>query len=135
MQIRDISTFIIIILFFFGFAGCQEQNKPIMGFETGYYLNHNDTVKYVGMKVCAECHVQEYQSYIQTGMGQSFDFATKEKSASAIHADSLIYDDVLDLYLQPVWDADTMKVREFRLNNQDTVYNSTERVDYVVGSG
>ena len=133
--VRNISTFILLIVLFFVLAGCQEQNKPVTGFETGYYLNHNDTVQYVGMKVCAECHVHEYQSYIQTGMGQSFDFATKEKSASAIHVDSLIYDEVLDLYLQPFWDADTMKVREFRLSNQDTVYNRVERVDYVVGSG
>ena len=41
------------------------------------YLNHNDTVKYVGKEECRMCHSEIYDSYMQTGMGQSFHFAVK----------------------------------------------------------
>lgn len=119
----------------FAALACKENNVAVQGLETGFYLNHNDTVEYVGMHICAECHPLIYQSYMKTGMGLSFDFATKEKSASVIHRDSLIYNDVLDIYLQPFWKGDTMQVREFRLKGSDTIYQRIENVDYVVGSG
>ena len=41
------------------------------------YLNHNDTVKYVGKEECRMCHSEIYDSYMQTGMGLSFHFAVK----------------------------------------------------------
>ena len=47
------------------------------------YLNHNDTVRYVGKEQCRMCHAEIYDSYIQTGMGKSLNFATKEYSALA----------------------------------------------------
>ena len=46
-----------------------------------YYLNHNDTVKYVGMNECKACHYDIYESYIQTGMGKSFSSALKVSSS------------------------------------------------------
>ena len=45
------------------------------------YLNHNDTVKYVGKEQCRLCHAEIYDSYVQTGMGRSFNHAIKEHSA------------------------------------------------------
>ena len=114
---------------------CAEDKPEVIGLNTGYYLNHNDTVKYEGMDVCKECHFMVYETYMQTGMGLSFDFATKTKSASVIGEDSILYDKFKDFYYKPFWDDSTLKVREFRLQGKDTVHSREELVNFVVGSG
>ncbi|GBL35126.1 hypothetical protein EMGBS15_07210 [Filimonas sp.] len=37
---------------------------------------------YVGMETCRSCHSTIYDTYIQTGMGQSWGLANKAKSAA-----------------------------------------------------
>ena len=51
------SIFLILFLFACERGGVVEYNQ---------YLNHNDTVKYVGKEQCKNCHVDIYNSYIQT---------------------------------------------------------------------
>ena len=46
------------------------------------YRNLHDTVKYVGMQACQSCHQETYESFMKTGMGQSFDHATPQKSSA-----------------------------------------------------
>ena len=41
------------------------------------YLNHADSVSYVGIETCMQCHYDIYETYIETGMGKSFSLATK----------------------------------------------------------
>ena len=66
------------------------------------YLNHHDTVKYVGMNECKACHYEIYNSYIQTGMGRSFSSAIKTKS-SLPESPEIIYDSIKDLSYMPLW--------------------------------
>ena len=47
-----------------------------------HYDNHVDSVAYVGMKTCATCHQDKHQTFIHTGMGLSFDSATRQKSSA-----------------------------------------------------
>jgi tetratricopeptide (TPR) repeat protein len=99
------------------------------------YLNHSDTARYVGINTCRQCHQDIYNTYIQTGMGQSFDHATKDKSAARFDDHKVIYDKYSDFYYHPYWQGDSMKILEFRLEGKDTVYKRIETVDYVIGSG
>jgi tetratricopeptide (TPR) repeat protein len=99
------------------------------------YLNHNDTVKYVGINTCKQCHIEIYESFIKTGMGQSFDVASKLKSAAKQSKHAVVYDSFSDFYYQPFWENDSFKILEFRLQRGDTIYKRTETVDYVIGSG
>lgn len=99
------------------------------------YLNHHDTVKYVGKMQCASCHNDIYQSFMQTGMGQSFAPATKQKSAAQFGNHKPVYDKTNNMYYYPFWVADTMYIAEFRLNGKDTTHKRIERVDYIIGSG
>src|SRR5687767_2190760 len=98
------------------------------------YLNLSDTVGYVGMQTCRSCHEDVYRTFIKTGMGQSFFFATKEKSAADFNGD-VVYDSVKNFYYRPFWKEDSLFVQEFRLEEKDTVYNRTEPISYIVGSG
>lgn len=109
---------------------CSLPNAPL-----NVYLNHHDTVKYVGKMQCASCHNDIYQSFMQTGMGQSFAPATRQKSVANFNNHKPVYDKFNNMYYYPFWVADTMFIAEFRLSGKDTIYKRIERVDYIVGSG
>ena len=102
---------------------------------TNTYLNLNDSAKYVGINTCKLCHQDIYNSFMQTGMGKSFDLASKNKSSAKFDKHYLVYDKNLDLYYHPFWDMDSLKIMEFRLEKKDTTYKRIEKVDYIVGSG
>lgn len=116
-------------------SSCNFTDKKNHEVIWGRYLNHADSVSYVGKEACRECHLQNYTTYLTTGMGLSFDTANPTKSASVIGPDSILYDAYKDLYYQPFWKGDTMKIREFRKLNGKVVYERIETVNYVVGSG
>lgn len=99
------------------------------------YLNHSDSAHYVGMEQCRLCHQNIYNTFIETGMGKSFDHATKQKSAAKYDKHTVVYDRFQDFYYHPFWDNDSLKILEFRLKGKDTIYKRIEKVDYIVGSG
>ena len=99
------------------------------------YLNHNDTVKYVGIQTCRSCHNEIYQTFIKTGMGSSFDVASKSKSAADFSVHQVVYDAFKNLYYHPFWKNDSMYIMEYRMDGKDTIHQRTERVSYIVGSG
>jgi tetratricopeptide (TPR) repeat protein len=99
------------------------------------FLNHDTTVHYVGKETCRSCHGDIYNSYIQTGMGQSFAPATKSKSAAKFNHQKPVYDKKLGLYYLPFWIGDSMFIKEFGLDGKDTIHQRIERVDYIIGSG
>lgn len=127
---------ILFLLLFFSCDNTPEARKTgTTPKDTLLYLNHADTARYVGMHTCRLCHQDIYNTFIQTGMGQSFAGATKEKSA-ADFGRSLIYDKYSDFWYKAFWGKnDSLYFKEFRLVKRDTVYQRTERCDYIIGSG
>ena len=103
--------------------------------EKEVFLNLSDTATYVGMNTCRGCHNDIYLTYIETGMGQSFDLASRGKSASKLGPDSRLYDSHLDLHYYPFWNGDSLFLREFRLEGRDTTHNLLQQVHYIIGSG
>jgi predicted CXXCH cytochrome family protein len=131
-----ILLFPVGIVFLFMIYNCQRKEDRITRLtEARYFLNLDDSVEYVGMNACKECHYQIYRSYLGTGMGQSFDTASPRKSAAVIGEDSVIHDPYANLSIKPYWKGDSLMVREFREVNGMVVHERTEYVDYVVGSG
>jgi tetratricopeptide (TPR) repeat protein len=107
------------------------------GQPTSLWQNVYDTsAHYVGMQTCRGCHESIYLTFIQTGMGQSFGLATRQKSAADFSPEhALVYDTALDYYYKPYWDHDSLYIMEFRTENGDTVHKRIQKVDYIVGSG
>ncbi len=105
--------------------------------EASLWKNVYDTgAHYVAMQTCRSCHEPIYQTFIQTGMGQSFGTANKEKTAadfSSAHA--LVYDTALDYYYKPYFSNDSFYIMEYRLEGRDTVHKRVQQVNYIVGSG
>lgn len=102
--------------------------------DTLLYLNHSDSAKYVGINTCKLCHQDIYQTFVKTGMGKSFDVATKTKSSADYH-NSVIHDKIGDFYYKAFWQNDSLRFLEYRLQGRDTIYKRFETVNYIVGSG
>ncbi len=98
------------------------------------WLNHNDSARYVGMATCRQCHADIYESFIKTGMGRSFDQATRKKSA-ADFSSAPLYDAFSDFYYRAFWQQDSMTMMEYRRIKNDTVHKRLEKVNYIIGSG
>ncbi len=114
------------------YCGPGEEKKKE---EAGQYLNLSVNATYVGMNTCRQCHMDKYRTFIHTGMGQSFDRATRQKSAAKFGAHDVIYDRYSDLYYHPYWQDSSLYIKEFRLEGKDTVHQRVEKVDYIIGSG
>jgi tetratricopeptide (TPR) repeat protein len=102
--------------------------------DTLVYLNHTDSAKYVGINTCKLCHQDIYNTFIKTGMGKSFDLATKSKSSGDYH-NAVIHDKIGDFYYKAFWMNDSLQFLEYRLQGKDTIYKRQETVDFIIGSG
>ena len=102
--------------------------------DTLLYLNHSDSAKYVGINTCKLCHQNIYNTFIKTGMGKSFDLASKEKSAADYH-NSIVHDKIGNFYYKAFWLNDSLQFLEYRMQGKDTIYKRQETVDFIIGSG
>lgn len=102
---------------------------------TNTFRNLSDTARYVGMETCRQCHADIYNTYIETGMGQSFGLANKTKSAGDFSRNHTVYDHELNLYYSPRWIRDSLWLLEYRLEGKDTVHRRWEQINYIIGSG
>ena len=135
---RNILIFILFSVVILGMVYCGNSSEPdteVKQADAGQYLNHSDTAHYVGMNQCKLCHQDIYNSFVETGMGKSFEHASKEKSSAKFDQHTVIYDKFKDFYYHPFWDKDSLKIMEFRLQGKDTIFKRVEKVDYIVGSG
>ena len=127
------------IVLLFGLAiwlfGCNSSDTWKLYSDQKGYLNLNDSVKYMGMNVCKECHFEIYQSFLRTGMGMSFDSASRHKSMAKIGEDSLLFDPYKNLYYKPYWEEDTLYLKEYRMLDSSEAYSRTEKVSWIIGSG
>ncbi len=115
---------------------CNDPQQPKTAEKEPYWLNHSDSVKYVGIQACAECHSDKFESFLHTGMGQSFAPASLEKSAAGFHLEHAVYDPYSDFYYRPFWKDSVLYFLEFRLGKGgDTLHSRLERIDYIIGSG
>jgi predicted CXXCH cytochrome family protein len=112
-----------------------------------YFWNLHDTVSYVGMQECKGCHQDIHQHFIHTGMGQSFDKASPEKSKGTfpfMHMPSRerrspeIFDAKTGYSFQAFWRNDSLFIRQFLRETSSSKAISFEReehIPYIIGSG
>lgn len=99
------------------------------------FRNLAPDVQYVGMETCRSCHAEIHNTFVHTGMGRSFGAATPDRSDATFGPHALVYDESTGYYYFPFFRDSALYVREFRLENGDTVYQREERIHYIVGSG
>ena len=114
------------------FSCTDTHEKP----EPTTYWSLGDSVEYVGMTTCGGCHVEIYESFRHTGMGQSFGLAKSSKSAGDFSKPAIIHDKYSGFSYCILWNKDDMVLHEFRVNELgDTVHLLERTVDYIIGSG
>lgn len=134
------------ITLFFSF--CQTQDtKGFVQNDSLYFWNLHDTVNYVGMQECKTCHYEIHQTFIHTGMGQSFDQASPEKSKAQfpiMHLPSKeqrgkpIYDPKTGYYFQAFWRNDSLFIRQYEADDKQrslVTFMREEYIPYIIGSG
>jgi len=99
------------------------------------YLSLDPDNAYLGNQACQPCHEKVYDSYLQTGMGHSLYRPDPKEVIEAFGPEVVVHDPQTGYHYHPFWENDSFFIREFRLQNGDTTYQRSERVDYVVGSG
>lgn len=99
------------------------------------FLNLHDSTKFVGAETCRSCHQDIYNSFMRTGMGQSFAPASRQKSAATFKPHSPIFDSENQLYYQPQWRNDSLFIVEFKLLGKDTTFRREQYIRYIIGSG
>lgn len=129
MKRLSIFCFLIVSLLIILLNCNTEEKNPFLNIK-------ENNAHYVGMQTCRSCHWQVYETFIKTGMGQSWGIANKEKSAADFSpSKALVYDSAKDFYYKPYWDGDSLTIMEYRLAGRDTIHKRLEKVSYVVGSG
>ena len=121
-----LSVLLLIVLLLNFCTTQKKQTLPLLS----SYASLNDTVKYVGKETCRSCHAEIYNTFMQTGMGKSFDVASKQKT-SAKFSHAVIYDKYKNFYYHPFWQNDSLHLLEFRLENGDTVYKRNEVINFI----
>lgn len=114
-------------VFFCILFSCKETPKSIQ------YLNIHNDVDYVGINTCKQCHMDIYNTFIETGMGKSFNIADKKFSSSIFNGP--IYDSILNFYYLPKWERDKLVLNEYKIESNDTIFSLKSNIEYIVGSG
>lgn len=133
-KLSILSAFFIVgaLGLFFTYCGNSESQSHK---DTGFFLNLNDTVDYVGMETCKGCHSDKHSTFVHTGMGQSFDSAYRDKSKGNFNQNKSIFDPNRNLFYYPFWKNNNLFLTEFRMNGKDTEFARTEKISYIIGSG
>jgi tetratricopeptide (TPR) repeat protein len=111
------------------YASCSSTSESFQ------YLNHASDVAYVGIEKCASCHKDKHLTFQHTGMGMSFDSATKEKSVALFGPHQSVYDSFSGYSYYPFWSDSQLYIKEYKVENEEIVYSQNVKVDYIVGSG
>ncbi len=74
-------------------------------------------------------------TFLETGMGQSFDIASIQKSAARFKNILPVYDTFRNMYYLPYLKNDQVFLKEYRLEGKDTVHVRIEKISYIIGSG
>lgn len=131
MRLKFLAILFSLALILF-LSYCKDSGK---GNAASPYVNHADSVKYVGMSTCANCHADKFSTFTHTGMGRSFGLAGKLRSAAEFLNVKPVYDQYRDLYYLPYLVDSSIYIKEYRLTGTDTVFSRSELVNYIVGSG
>ncbi|MFN3950854.1 MAG: hypothetical protein ACK4KT_00465 [Thermaurantimonas sp.] len=118
------------------YLSCQKfRSEPSVEDIGSLFWSMGDTLRYVGINVCKDCHYDIFSTYIHTGMGSSFGIADTSKSAIPLQGVSPVYDPNTQFYYLPFFDKNRLKLLEFKLRGEDTIYRNLKEITYIIGSG
>ncbi|MBP6532004.1 MAG: tetratricopeptide repeat protein [Bacteroidia bacterium] len=134
MRIRYFAYALSLIFFsVFIFLSCNRQTESKAALKE--YASLSDSTQYIGKEACRQCHSDKFETFMHTGMGMSFDTASKAKSSGRFDSHEVIHDKFRNFSYYPHWEDNDFYLTEFRLSGKDTLYLRKEKITYIVGSG
>ncbi len=133
-RLKWLCFFLAVVVIVVGSSQCSDKHTDSSS-DAQKYRNLSDSAQYVGMQVCMQCHSGIHESFLKTGMGKSFDHASKKKSSAVFTGHRVVEDTAGNYSYFPYWKGDSLVFREFRINRGDTIFSRDEIITYIVGSG
>ncbi|MGH9395553.1 MAG: tetratricopeptide repeat protein [Terriglobia bacterium] len=100
------------------------------------YLNMRTGVHYVGSEVCARCHADIYDEYIQTAMGRSMTLPGDAAQVNLLATPVIVQSRKLHRDYEEFRRAGDLYQSEFELDaNGNEIFRDTQRIAYVIGAG
>jgi hypothetical protein len=104
--------------------------------ENTTYLNHNDSVKYIGKEQCRACHASIYNTFIETGMGQRVSMWHQEQNRLPIFLKSMWYMIGIKIFTTCLIGSKIAFISwSSGCKAKTPSHKRIERVDYIIGSG
>lgn len=128
-----LSASLIGLTLIFCLSFCKQ--NPSSSTKLNPYLNTDTAVHYVGIDACKSCHYDKYITFLETGMGGSFNHATLKKTAANFKQVVPVYDAYKDLYFLPFIAGNTIFIKAYRMDKNDTIFSRIEKISYIIGSG
>ncbi len=122
---RLLLPFLVIL---WGCSQAPKENQPITRKQG--YMGLYPEAEYVGMSKCATCHKEIYDSFLRTGMGQSFKVANKNRSIADFNKAS-VNDPNSGYEYHAFWQSDSLYITE-RLAPD---HEFKKKINYIIGSG
>jgi tetratricopeptide (TPR) repeat protein len=100
------------------------------------YVNTKPEVKYVGSEACRSCHLEIYETYLDSEMGRSMTKLGADDIIESFPQKKAVYDSSKNFYYEMIRKGDDFYQREYRLDDKGkVVHERTMKADYVIGSG
>ena len=116
-----------LVLIALAFLACERKGDESEQLQvTGWQL--------VGSQVCADCHQDTYNDFMQTGMGRSFGAVNPERLPKAMKFGKTVYDAKRDFYYSASLRNGKMVMREFRLRGNEVAYEQERSAAFQIGS-
>lgn len=130
------AVYLVLISIIALLSQCQESTKDLQaqGDKPSPWLNHADSVEYLGINTCRGCHSDIYDSFIETGMGQSFDVAHRAKSALPT-TKGLLTDSTGKFEYEIYFRGDSLYLKEYKEVDGYSMHLLEQKVDFIIGSG
>lgn len=130
-----ISSFLIFLSVLISNFCTQEQSlEENEGASEFIFLNHSEKAQYTGTESCIKCHKEIHEDYVHTGKGRAFhevDINNQIENFENVH----VYDKYSGYHYTAFWRADKLFIKEYRMDEGDTVFSQSIQVQYVIGSG
>ena len=100
------------------------------------YLNTALNVKYVGRKVCGDCHTKIYETFIHSTKGRSMYRMTNSNIIENFPQKKPVYNPERNYFYEMIRKNNKFYQREYRLDKKGKIiFERFEEAQYIIGSG
>jgi hypothetical protein len=128
----------VLLLILPSVARCKPQHGPVHSSKPGlpHYRNTAPGVNYLGSKACARCHIDIYNSFIKTEMGQSVSLPDGPSQLEITQRPVTIQAEKFKRSYQVFRKGPELFQSEYEVGaDAKEIFRATHKIEYVIGAG